>query len=290
MSCEASSSSGAPNTVKVKAGSTVSVFWEGATSELNGKAGTGGLTEYNPWVHAMGTVSDYITSCNGECSAFDATNAGWTRLTSDGLDTSQSISEDLRSTMANKPEAYSPKGNGLWAMAKFVQDGSKRDVTIPSLKSGQYILRQELIAVHNPKNSDPTTGPQVYAACIQLDVTDGGNLSLPGGTQSSALYETNGAFANYNVYSGGDFPSFGPAVWDQASSGPSSGSNGAADTPAASPAATDNNNPAAATTPAVADPAPAPTASDKKCSNRRRSMSRRSVSTLHKKRLQADSF
>jgi hypothetical protein len=31
----------------------VQIFWEGATSEL---VGVGGLTAYNPWVHAMGCV------------------------------------------------------------------------------------------------------------------------------------------------------------------------------------------------------------------------------------------
>lgn len=52
MSCEGSAKSPAPDTLSVKAGGAVDIFWQGATSELLNKAGTGGLTAYNPWVHA----------------------------------------------------------------------------------------------------------------------------------------------------------------------------------------------------------------------------------------------
>ncbi|KAJ6593315.1 glycosyl hydrolase family 61-domain-containing protein [Mycena capillaripes] len=222
MSCEGSAKSPAPKTISVAAGDEIDVFWEGATSELKGKAGTGSLTAYNPWVHAMGFVFDYITSCNGDCTTFDATNAGWTKLAHAGIDTSKTISSDLRATMKGKPEQYFPtSGPGLWAMAKLVQDGSKWTIKIPSsLKSGQYMIRHELAAVHNPKTRcvNPTSGPQMYIACIQLDVTNGGDTSLPAGTQAKSLYSPDGTFANIDVYSGSfnpakvDIP--GPPIWD----------------------------------------------------------------------------
>ncbi|KAF7314376.1 hypothetical protein MKEN_00910300 [Mycena kentingensis (nom. inval.)] len=224
MSCEGSANSPAPKTLKVNAGEEITVYWEGATSELKGKSGTGGLTSYNPWVHAMGFVLDYITSCNGDCSKFDATNAGWTKIAHAGLDSSQTISDGLRATMKSKPEQYFPKsGSGLWAMAKLVQNGSKWSIKIPSsLKSGQYIVRHELSAVHNPKTSDSTSGPQNYIACIQLDVVNGGDATLPAGTQAKNLYKSDGDFANIDVYSGSfnvnDVPIPGPAVWNGASS------------------------------------------------------------------------
>jgi len=230
MSCEGSYNSPAPDVLSVQAGDVVQVFWEGATGELLNKPGTGGLTAYNPWVHAMGPVQDYITSCNGDCSSFNSQNAGWTKIAGSGIDMSTSISSDLRATMKGKPEEYYPtSGNGLWAMAKLVQDGSKWDITVPSsLKNGQYILRHELSAVHNPKQSgDATTGPQLYISCIQIEVTNGGSTSLPAGTKASDLYDPNGDFANFNVYSD-DVSSFklpGPAVWDGASSSTASSSN-----------------------------------------------------------------
>ncbi|KAF7289324.1 hypothetical protein MIND_01394300 [Mycena indigotica] len=225
MSCEASSKAPAPKTLKVSAGESITVYWEGATPELKGKGGTGGLTAYNPWVHAMGFVFDYITSCKGDCTSFDATNAGWTKIAHAGLDMSQTISSSLRQTMKGKPEAYFPKsGPGLWGMAKLVQDGSKWTIRVPpSLKNGQYMIRHELAAVHNPKTSNPTSGPQLYIACIQLEVVNGGQTSLPEGTQAGKLYLTNGAFANTDVYNGAFNPNNvkipGPAVWDGATAG-----------------------------------------------------------------------
>ncbi|KAJ6631452.1 glycosyl hydrolase family 61-domain-containing protein [Mycena sp. CBHHK59/15] len=212
MSCESSAKSPAPKTISVAAGDEIDVYWEGATSELKGKAGTGQLTSYNPWVHAMGFVMDYITSCDGDCTKFDATNAGWTKIAHAGLDMSNTISKYFPTSSA-----------GLWAMAKLVQNGSKWSIKIPSsLKSGQYMIRHELSAVHNPKTSDPTTGPQLYIACIQLDVTSGGDTSLPRGTQANALYEPSGAFANIDVYSDSFNPANvaipGPAIWDGVSS------------------------------------------------------------------------
>ncbi|KAJ7725648.1 glycosyl hydrolase family 61-domain-containing protein [Mycena maculata] len=220
MSCEGSAKSPAPTTISVAAGDYIEVYWEGATSELKGKAGTGSLTAYNPWVHAMGFVFDYITSCNGDCTTFDSTNAGWTKIAHAGIDMSQTISSDLRETMKNKPEQYYPtSGLGLWAMAKMVQNGSKWSIQIPSsLESGQYMIRHELAAVHNPKTNDPTTGPQLYIACIQLDVTGGGDTSLPAGTQAKSLYLPDGTFANTNVLSGSfnpaNVPIPGPTIWD----------------------------------------------------------------------------
>ncbi|KAJ7496748.1 glycoside hydrolase family 61 protein [Mycena latifolia] len=273
MSCEGSAKSPAPQTISVAAGDEIDVFWEGATSELKGQPGTGSLTAYNPWVHAMGFVIDYITSCNGDCTTFDATNAGWTKIAHAGMDTSQTISSALRTTMKNKPEQYYPtSGTGLWAMAKLVQNGSKWSIKIPSsLKSGQYIVRHELSAVHNPKTSNPTTGPQLCKetshltlqcthpksdiACIQLDVTNGGSATLPAGTQAKSLYKPDGDFANINVLSSSfkasDISIPGPDIWDGVSSSSSNTGDKAETTKATSTKAATTTKPtteAAATT------------------------------------------
>lgn len=229
MSCE--EASGAPSLLKVAAGDSVTVQWVGSTSELLNQPGTG-TTSDNPWVHAMGPIMDYIAECDGDCSSYDATSASWVKLAEFGIDNSQSISSDLRQTMTNKPEPYYPKGSGLWGMAKLVQDGSQWTINIPSvLKDGQYILRHELSAMHSNKVSgSSTSGPQNYIACIQIEVTGGGSTSLPEGTLAGSLYDTNGDYANFNVYSSDNaaqsFVVPGPAVWDQASSGSSSSTSG----------------------------------------------------------------
>ncbi|KAJ7807810.1 glycosyl hydrolase family 61-domain-containing protein [Mycena olivaceomarginata] len=229
MSCEGSAKRPAPATISVNAGDEIDIYWEGATGELKNKPGTGSITAYNPWVHAMGFVFDYITSCGHNCNTFDATNAGWTKLAHAGIDMSKTISSGLRATMKGKPEQYYPtSGPGLWAMAKLVQDGSKWTVKIPSsLKTGQYIIRHELAAVHNPKNSNPTTGPQLCTA------------SLPAGTQAKSLYLPDGAFANTNVlsksFNPAKVPIPGPPVWDGVSSSSSNGSKKATRADSAEP-------------------------------------------------------
>lgn len=258
MSCE--SAGPAPQKLTVAAGSSVMISWVGATGEIKGQ---GGVTAYNPWVHAMGPVMNYITSCtNGDCTKFDPTNAGWTKLSHMGIDFSQTISGSLKTAMTNKPEPYHPSsGSGLWAMAKLVQDGSKWTINIPSvLAPGEYILRHEIAAVHNPLGSAASSGPQHYISCTNLKVTGSGSTKLPAGTKSSALYDPNGAFAKFDVNSADPhtFQIPGPAVWDQASSGGSTTPS----TPSSNTGSSNDSSPKpAATTPKPAASSPKPAAS-----------------------------
>ncbi|KAF5329910.1 hypothetical protein D9758_018255 [Tetrapyrgos nigripes] len=198
MGCEESGP--APTSIKISAGSPLQIIWTGATSDLLNKPGTGNTQGRNPFVHAMGSVSDYIASCNGPCSNFDASNGDWVKLAQWGLDSSEWVSEELRNTMEGKPEPYYPQGEGLWGIAKLVQDSSVWTVYVPSgLKNGQYIIRNELAALHSPKSSGG--GPQLYVGCIQIEVIDGGCESLPAGTKAGSLYGSDGYLANYDVYS-----------------------------------------------------------------------------------------
>jgi hypothetical protein len=166
MACEEAGP--APGKLSIPAGGKLNVFWAGATGELDG---VGGLREYHPFVHAMGPVIDYIAPCtNGNCAQFDASNAKWTKLAASGLDTSYSISGNLRNRMASKPERYYPNGNGVWGLAKLLEQGSRWDITIPrDLKNGEYLVRTELAAVHNPLNGNPTSGPQHCELCKHFD-------------------------------------------------------------------------------------------------------------------------
>jgi hypothetical protein len=119
--------------------------------------------------------------------------------------------------MAAKPEQYFPtSGPGLWAQAKLLQSGSAWSVSIPrALAPGQYILRSELAAIHNPLGPAASSGPQHYVACVQLAVSGAGKQALPAGTRADALYDPKGAFAKYNVYAdkGKSFKVPGPPVW-----------------------------------------------------------------------------
>jgi hypothetical protein len=165
----------------------------------------------------MGSIATYIGSCNGDCKGVDASQIEWVKIDFDGLSPGN-IFDNLRNAMANKPEPY--RSDGLWAMAKMIENGSQYSSRVPQgLKNGQYIMRSELSAVHNPlADGNPTSGPQLYVGCLQIEVRDGGDVQLPKGTKAGSLYQTNGDFARYSVFtSPASFPEPGPQKWDGAS-------------------------------------------------------------------------
>ena len=64
----------------------------------------------------MGPVSTYMTSCDGDCTKFDASNAKWFKVDSSGYT------------------------NGKWAATQLIDNGDKWTSTIPSeLKAGEYV-------------------------------------------------------------------------------------------------------------------------------------------------------
>ncbi|KAJ8077201.1 hypothetical protein PM082_001629 [Marasmius tenuissimus] len=123
-----------------------------------------------------------MTSCNGDCASFSVTGAKWFKLDAGGYD------EETK----------------LWAADKLRMDDNSWRSTIPaSLAPGQYLMRNEIIALH----SNP---PQYYPSCVQLNVkgngqgypSEGDLVSIPG------LYDK---VAFPNIYSNfGSFTIPGP--------------------------------------------------------------------------------
>ncbi|KAF9264312.1 hypothetical protein L218DRAFT_958396 [Marasmius fiardii PR-910] len=215
MACQEAGA--APSVAVVHPGDEVKWQWEGATTELSDQGYPQGT-----WVHAMGPSITYIGSCNGDCKSVDASQIKWQKIDFNGLNPGD-IDNTLRNAMANKPEPY--RSTGLWALASLIENGSQYSSYVPQgLKNGQYILRSELSAVHNPMNNgDPTTGPQNYVGCLQVEVQNGGDVQLPDGTKAGSLYDSNGDFAHYSVFtSPATFNEPGPAKWNGASGSSSS--------------------------------------------------------------------
>lgn len=218
MACEEAAA--APGVAKAKPGDQVTWFWEGATPELANAGYQSGS-----WVHAMGPTITYIAACNGDCRNVNAADLDWVKIQYSGLN-GGSITDKLRSAMNSKPEPY--RTSGVWAMAQLIEDGSTYTHSIPQgLKNGGYILRSEIIAVHNPlRDGDSTSGPQSYVACAQIEIENGGDVSLSGGTKAGSLYEANGYLAKYSVFdSPGQFNEVGPQLFSGGSSGGSSNNN-----------------------------------------------------------------
>ncbi|KAI0318277.1 glycosyl hydrolase family 61-domain-containing protein [Amylostereum chailletii] len=129
IACNIGGETGTNMTADVDAGSEVTFQWS-----------------YWPSDH-LGPVSTYMTSCNGDCSAFDASTAFWFKL--------------------DAAEGYD---NGQFASAKLMADNFSWTSTVPSaLAPGQYLMRHEIVALHS------TGDPQYYPSCTQVNVHGSGS-------------------------------------------------------------------------------------------------------------------
>ncbi|KAF4965924.1 hypothetical protein FSARC_6311 [Fusarium sarcochroum] len=126
-----------------------------------------------------------------------------------------------------------------WAVDKLIAAKGKSDVTLPAdLKAGKYIVRQEIIALHESDTAytaDAARGAQFYPSCAQVEVTGSGTAVPDEKFDFNKGYTYKDAGIVFNLY--GSVSSYeipGPAVWKGTGSGSSSGSSPAASTAAAS--------------------------------------------------------
>lgn len=158
-------------------------------------------------------------------TATGTAGSGWVKIAQDGYD-------------------------GKWAVERLVSNRGKHSVTIPNIAAGEYLLRAEIIALHE---GNRVGGAQFYMECVQIKVTSSGTTTLPAGVAIPGAYSANDPGVLFDLYNG--FTSYtipGPAVWNGASSG-GSGSSPAPSASATRPATTTlrtvtTSRPAAATT------------------------------------------
>ncbi|KAM0545130.1 hypothetical protein ACHAPJ_011475 [Fusarium lateritium] len=127
---------------------------------------------------------------------------------------------------------------GEWAVDKLIAAKGKADVTLPAdLKAGKYIVRQEIIGLHEADAShaeNEARGAQFYPSCAQVEVTGSGTAVPDEKFDFNKGYTEKDAGIVFNLY--GSYSSYeipGPAVWKGTGSGSSSGSAPAASEPAA---------------------------------------------------------
>lgn len=97
--------------------------------------------------------------------------------------------------------------DGTWGVTPLTKNGNAGyDYTIPQcLKAGHYLVRHELIALHNAAQYP---GPQFYPSCHQIQVTGGGS------TVPSSLVSFPGAYSGKDaIYDGKTYTVPGPAVF-----------------------------------------------------------------------------
>ncbi|PKX91195.1 putative endoglucanase [Aspergillus novofumigatus IBT 16806] len=126
-------------------------------------------------------------------------------------------------------EGYS---NGKWAVANLIANKGKHSITVPDVPAGEYLLRPEIIALHEGNRQG---GAQFYMECVQVKVTSAGTKTLPAGVSIPGAYKATDPGVLFDMYNSfTSYPIPGPAVWDGSSSG-SSGSSPAKTAPLPSP-------------------------------------------------------
>ncbi|KAH8712116.1 glycosyl hydrolase family 61-domain-containing protein [Phaeosphaeriaceae sp. PMI808] len=224
--------------INVAAGSKITMQWH--HNEMNGQFPTGDADEPIAASH-KGPVMVYVAKAEG-----NGVGAVWTKIYEDGLT------------------------NGKWAVEKFIADKGAITVTLPNLADGEYLIRPEIIGLHEGNRQG---GAQFYNGCAQLKVT-GGSVALPStGTDMTKAYTPTDPGVLANIY--GSITSYkipGPAVWNGASSGSGSGNApatpptstkpSASTTPVPSPVNGGDNSPAQPTKSAAPAPKPSSGAGD----------------------------
>lgn len=100
------------------------------------------------------------------------------------------------------PVKFAP---GKWATTSDIaKNTGKMNVRIPAdLKAGYYLLRAELIGLHEGDASfekNPIRGAQFYPYCVQLQITGNGTVELPAGVSFPGAYKYSDPGVVYDVY------------------------------------------------------------------------------------------
>lgn len=110
---------------------------------------------WSQWTHAQGPIIVWMYKCDGEFSACDGSGSGWFKIDESGF------SGDGETVFLDS------EVDSGWGIAALVGGGSYAS-TIPDLAPGNYLVRHELIALHQANT------PQFYAECAQIEVTGSG--------------------------------------------------------------------------------------------------------------------
>lgn len=147
-----------------------------------------------------------------------------------------------------------------WAVDSLREAHGQHSVIIPNVPAGDYILRAEIIALHEAdalfsKNSG--RGAQFFPSCVQIKVTSNGPDALPKGVAIPGAYTDSSSGVFFDIYSGGKtrhatYKAPGPAVWAKAKGGDIGRvgipGKGPVETPTAAPTSVTSKTTSSATT------------------------------------------
>ncbi|KAF3918954.1 Endoglucanase-4 [Dactylellina cionopaga] len=169
-----------------------------------------------------GPVMTYLAECGGDCAQVTPSQLSWFKISNDGI-----------------------MSNGQWATDVLLQQGNSWTVELPkNIKSGQYLMRHEMIALQFGTQQN---GAQIFTNCANIEVTGGTGKTNPQGVDIASAYAQDGLV--FDVNSGQRYPIPGPQVpqelqmtsSEQLNNGQMQDPNGAREFTVFEP--TDENNP-----------------------------------------------
>lgn len=121
---------------------------------------------------------------------------------------------------------YDPK-TMTWGTDWLMKNGNTHTVTIPNdILPGTYIVRHEIISLHNALNDDfikKISGAQFYPQCAKVKVTGDGTATPPGSKfPGTYKWDEKGLLVNI-FYRANEYTSPGPAVYKPAVVAPPKG-------------------------------------------------------------------
>ncbi|KAG8881633.1 hypothetical protein FRB97_009322 [Tulasnella sp. 331] len=111
--------------------------------------------------------------------------------------------------------------NGAWcSTGNVAMHGGKLNVRLPTgLAAGKYLIRPEIIGLSGL--TVPSTGPDLYFECVQLNVLGTGSVPLPTGISIPGDIAPNDPGLLYNIYSAETpYTAPGGTVWSGAAPSP----------------------------------------------------------------------
>lgn len=129
----------------------------GTSAQISASVKPGDSVEaiWQQWTHSQGPIMVWMYKCAGDFGACDGSGKGWFKIDQAGFTPKSGIFLDT-------------EVNSGWAIATLVGGNKGWTSKIPNLAPGNYLIRHELIALHQANN------PQFYAECAQLQVTGSG--------------------------------------------------------------------------------------------------------------------
>jgi lytic cellulose monooxygenase (C1-hydroxylating) len=111
---------------------------------------------------------------------------------------------------------YDPK-TMTWGSDWLIKNNQSHTVTIPSdIKPGTYVVRHEIISLHNALNDDfvkKISGAQFYPSCVKVQVTGDGTATPPGSKfPGTYTWDEKGILVNI-FYRANEYTPPGPPVY-----------------------------------------------------------------------------